>query len=304
VPVAVNFTSEPAQLGLVPVVCVKLTELMLTLGVTLSATLLLLATGVLLLMHARLLLTEQLTGPATGLDMAKSRPCMVSTVPPHTALNSLAGRLLKGLPSLNMPSSRKATSVALLHVGLVPLTWLTTTLLGTMLSAGLTLNAKSGGEATLPLLLTQLRELLTLLACTLTLLLAWKPKPWPVMVSAPALHVALRSALALVPSLYVPCTVNSTGEPEQVEALPCVWLMLRLSGSMLTVERTTRATLLLLATGVLLLMHARLLVTEHVTEELEGEATLKERPCTVIAPGDHTALTSLGGRWAKVEPSL
>jgi hypothetical protein len=201
VPVAVNFTSEPAQLGLVPVVCVKLTELMLTLGVTLSATLLLLATGVLLLMHARLLLTEQLTGPATGLDMAKSRPCMVSTVPPHTALNSLAGRLLKGLPSLNMPSTRKATSVALLHVGLVPLTWLTTTLLGTMLSAGLTLNAKSGGEATLPLLLTQLRELLTLLACTLTLLLAWKPKPWPVMVSAPALHVALRSALALEPSL-------------------------------------------------------------------------------------------------------
>jgi hypothetical protein len=199
VPVAVNFTSEPAQLGLVPVVCVKLTELMLTLGVTLSATLLLLATGALLLMHARLLLTEQLTGPATGLDMAKSRPCMVSTVPPHTALNSLAGRLLKGLPSLNMPSTRKATSVALLHAGLVPPTWLT--LAEVMLTLGATLRLKSGGEATLPLLLTQLRELLTLLACTLTLLLAWKPKPWPVMVSAPALHVALRSALALVPSL-------------------------------------------------------------------------------------------------------
>ena len=83
----------------------------------------------------------------------------------------------------------------------LPWVWLMLRLLGTMLTVGVTLRLKSGGEATVPLLLTQARLLLTLLACTLTLLLAWKPKPWPVMVSAPALHVALRSALALVPSL-------------------------------------------------------------------------------------------------------
>jgi hypothetical protein len=87
------------------------------------------------------------------------------------------------------------------QVEALPWVWLMLRLLGTMLTVGVTLRLKSGGEATLPLLLTQLRELLTLLACTLKELLALKLKLEPTTVRAPALQVALRSALALEPSL-------------------------------------------------------------------------------------------------------
>ena len=134
------------------------------------------------------------------------------------------------------------------QVGLVPL--LSSMVTEERLTVGVTLSAKSVGDATLPLLLTQLRELVTLLALTdKEEREALKPKFCPVMVRAPFVHVALRSLSAVEPSLYVPCTRNSMSEPEQEEGLPTLCSIYRLPGRRIPAGITNSCTELLLCTG-------------------------------------------------------
>ena len=86
------------------------------------------------------------------------------------------------------------------QVGLLPL--VTSKLTKLRLELRVADTGKSEGDCTLPLLLTQLRELVTLPALTAEEeASALKPKFWPTTVITPSVQVALRSSVALEPSL-------------------------------------------------------------------------------------------------------
>ena len=173
------------------------------------------------------------------------------------------------------------------QVGLAPL--LSSMVTEERLTTAETLRAKGTGAATLPLLLTQLRELVTLLALTdKEEREALKPKLCPVMVRAPFVHVALRSLLAELPSLYRPERWNCISEPEQVDGLPSVCSMTIELGTMLSTGVTARSMELLLDTGVVL-EQARELVTETETGPLTGADNERSAPLGIVpAPVDHT----------------